>query len=197
MQEYYKILGINENATDEEVDNAYKALKEEYSKDRFLEGEKGNDAAKNLTKLEEAYSEIKDYRKNNNGQKSAPNLSEVENLIKENKLAEAQVKLDDCSDRNAEWHYLQSVIFYKKNWTNESKKQLEIAISMDSNNAKYKESYEKLKQKTDYSEQFRSGNANYSANDTNRQMGGTDENDCLRWCTTMLCLNCLCNGCCR
>ena len=42
---------------------------------------------------------------------------------------------------------MQSVIFYKKNWVNESKKQLEIAINMEPHNNKYSEAYSKLKQK--------------------------------------------------
>ena len=58
MQEYYKILGISESASIEEINDAYNRLKSQYSKDRFLEGEAGNEAAKKLTKLETAYSEI-------------------------------------------------------------------------------------------------------------------------------------------
>ena len=61
-------------------------------------------------------------------------------VVPPHKIAEAQTKLDDFNGRNAEWHYLQSVVFYKKNWVNESKKQLEIAISMDGSNEKYKNS---------------------------------------------------------
>ena len=45
-----------------------------------------------------------------------------------------------------------SVVFYKKNWTNESKKQLEIAMNMDPYNTKYKEAYTKLKQKMEFNE---------------------------------------------
>ena len=52
MQEYYKILGLSQGATAEEIDAAYSELKNKYMKDRFLEGEAGNEAAKNLTKLE-------------------------------------------------------------------------------------------------------------------------------------------------
>ena len=63
MQEYYKILNISQDATDEQVEIAYKELKEKYSRERFYEGSVGNEAAKNLTKLEAAYHEIKEARK--------------------------------------------------------------------------------------------------------------------------------------
>ena len=204
MQEYYKILGITENASDDELEAAYKKLKDKYSKERFYEGEIGNEAAKNLTKVETAYAEIKaerKYRSSANGEYKE-DFSDIEAAIKRGKIAEAQAKLDDVTDRNAEWHYLQSVVFYKKNWINESKKQLEIAMNMEPYNEKYSEAYMKLKQKIDFNEkQFHSGNANYNQNEphrtTERQMGGSGMNDCLSFCATWCCIDMLCNVCCR
>lgn len=203
MQEYYKILNITKDATDEEVENAYKTLKERYSKERFYEGEIGNEAAKKLTKVETAYQEIMVSRKviDDNGEKKY-DFSEVETLIKKGDISSAQTLLDDIYDRNAEWHYLQSVIFYKKNWINESKKQLEIAVNMEPHNVKYSEDYAKLKQKIEFNErQFKSGNANYNQSSSedysNRQMGGSDMNNCLSFCATWCCVDMLCSLCCR
>ena len=200
MQEYYKILGVSEYASDAEIEEKYAKLKEKFSRERFYEGEIGNEAARNLTKLETAYAEIKQNRGNKvNDSGTSYNFSDVENLIKSGKLNDAQNRLDDISDRNAEWHYLQSVVFYKKNWINESKKQLEIALNMEPHNQKYSDAYSKLKQKISFSEnQFRSGNAqndNYAGEE--RQMGGTGANDCLSFCATWSCMNMLCNMCCR
>ncbi|MDY6367008.1 MAG: hypothetical protein SPL13_00605 [Clostridia bacterium] len=199
MREFYEVLGLTENATDAEIENAYATLKAKYQQDRFLEGEAGNIAAKNLTRLETAYEEIKNSRlfESNGNEKSS--YSDISDLIKSGKLDDAQSKLDSFSERDAEWHYLQSVIFYKKNWINESKKQLEISLSIDPNNAKYKDAYEKLKAKINYAEaQFHSGNANYSTtNGSNRQMGGDECGSMADCCATWCCLNMLCNGCCR
>lgn len=204
MQEYYEILGVSENATDEEVAAAYQKLKDKYSRERFYEGEAGNEAARNLTKVETAYSEITADRKlhNNASDRSAEDFTDIEKAIKNGNLSDAQSGLDDITDRNAEWHYLQSVVFYKKNWINESKKQLEIAMNMDPHNEKYADSYTKLKQKIDYSEkQFHSGNASYgqsgSHRTTERQMGGSGINDCLSFCATWCCMDMLCSICCR
>ena len=200
MQEYYKILGVNESATDAEIDESYARLKEKYSRERFYEGEIGNEAAKNLTKLETAYAEIKRERGNKvNDFGTTINYADVEKLIKEGKLNEAQNRLDDITDRNAEWHYLQSVVFYKKNWVNDSKKQLEIALSMEPHNQKYADAYAKLKQKISFNEsQFQSGNAQggaYAGGE--RQMGGSGANDCLTFCATWCCLDMMCSMCCR
>ncbi len=194
MREEYKVLGLNENASKEEVERAYKTLKDKYLRERFYEGEIGNEAAKNLTKLENAYAEISATWLGNGESFDGNAYAEIERLIKDKKLDVAQSKLDDISERNAEWHYLQAVIFYRKNWTNESKKQIEIAMNMEPNNPKYSETYTKLKQKTEFNErQFHSGNAQ---NVNSRQMGGDDTcGSFLDCCTTMMCINCLCNGC--
>lgn len=198
MQEYYKILGISENATDAEVDKAYKTLKDKYSKDRFLEGEVGNEAAKKLTKIEEAYNEIKSSRLYDYASDTT-DFSKVESAIRNGEINKAQDLLDDISNRNAEWHYLQSVIFYKKNWYNECKKQLEIAVDMDRSNTKYRDALGKLNEKLAFQEQqFRSGNANYANNANNQsQMGGNACANFVDCCCMNLACNLLCNGCCR
>lgn len=209
MQEYYKILNLTESATDEEIESAYKTLKEKYQRERFLEGEEGNLAAKNLTKLENAYQEIKNSRvkTDTNGQ-SKIDFSEVEKFIIEGNLSKAQEVLDEINNRNAEWHYLQSVIFYKKNWMNDSKRQLEIAINLDPQNSKYADAYAKLKQKIEFTEQgfnannyHNAGNNYQSTNDPNqyresRQMGNGG-GDCFNFCMTWCCMEMLCSICCR
>lgn len=200
MQEYYKILGLTESASDEELNSRYQKLKEQYSRERFYEGEIGNEAARNLTKLETAYSEIvreRQTRKDESGK--SIDFSTVEKYLKENKINEAQDALDNINDRTAEWHYLQSVIFYKKNWMNESKKQLEIALNSDPHNQKYTDAYEKLKKRIAFGEnQFRSGNVSGANEDVNgRQMGESGMNDCLSFCATWCCMNMMCNMCCR
>ena len=200
MQEYYKILNLTENATDEEIENAYKELKAKYSNERFCEGEVGNQAAKNLTKLEAAYHEITEARKISNTENGRVEIdfSDVISYIKNGDITKAQQLLDDITDRNAEWHYLQSVVFYKKNWINESKKQLEIALTMEPHNAKYADELTKLKQKMEFNErQFKSGNMYNNAESVdNRQMGG-DTNGCLSFCATWCCMDLLCTMCCR
>ena len=196
MQKYFEVLGLPTTATDEEIENAYKTLKEKYSRERFLEGERGNEAAKQLTKLETAYHEIMENRKTDEEGK-LNSFIVVEDLIKAGNISLAQSKLDDISDRNAEWHYLQSVIFYKKNWLNESKKQLEIALNIEPNNSKYTQAYTRLKDKMEYNNrQYNSGYYGAQASQqTSQQMGGTDSNGCVNDCLTLCCMNMMCNMC--
>ena len=202
MRENYKILGIEETATDEEVTKAYQTLKAKYREERFLEGERGNEAARKLTQVETAYQEIMNERNTVSDKDTGSyDFTGVENALSAGNLTLAQQLLDEYNDRNAEWHYLQSVVFYKKNWTNESKKQLEIAMNMDHTNQKYQNAYTKLKEKIEFTEkQFHSGNANRTNTQEpyqERQMGGDVCGGAMDLCTMMCCMNGCLNCCCR
>ena len=205
-----ELLGLSEGATLEEVKEAYATLRAKLLEDRFLDGEAGNEAAKKLTQIQVAYDELltefSEFGKGDSyaaGDGSA--YSKVEELIKSGDLNEAQRVLDSFNERGAQWHYLQSVVFYRKNWINESKKQLEIAIRLDGENSKYREAYEKLNEKIAYdaSKQGAGGDQSaYRGQDMNNaysdnQMGGSFCASCVECCALNACLNCLCNGCCH
>lgn len=202
MREYYEIFGLDENATDAELAKRYQELKEKYGEDRWLEGEAGNEAAKMLTKIETAYREIMASRKETNTNTEGQNAyEEISKCLKENDVAKAQQLLDDCNERTAEWHYLQAVVYYKKNWTNDSKKQLEIAMQMDPDNVKYRNAYGKMNAKNEYQNQTAGNTQNPYTNpnsmpDDGEQMGGGACSQCLSCCYTYLCVDCLFNCCC-
>ena len=195
MQEFYEELGLSQDATDEEITARYNELVEKYKEERWLDGEAGNKAAKKLTKVQTAYQEIMSARKEQvTLDERVTSLDEVARLLKEGDVSKAQAILDDCNERNAEWHYLQAVIFYKKNWSNDSKKQLEIAMQMDPGNQKYRNAYSKMNAKDAYEKQ-NAGNAQnpYQNRPTDdNQMGGTGCSDC---CYAMCIANCLMNCC--
>ncbi len=204
MDKYYELLGVSEYATDSEISEAYLALRKKYMEERFLDGEKGNEAAEKLTAIDNAYDEIKRFRseKQNGGDDSL--YKKVDEALKKGDLDTAQSVLDSFDERSAEWHYLQSVVFYKKNWMNECKKQLEIAMSLDEKNTKYKETYDRLLEKMKGSTEKatdadwnKSGSGKGKAKTYNYdepQMGG---DSCLDFCCQMaicnMCLNCCCN----
>lgn len=203
MKEFYELLGLTETATDEEITARYNQLRDKYREDRWLDGEAGNEAAKMLTKLETAYNEIMSARKERSQNTEGKDaFEEVAELLRQDKIAEAQAKLDNFNERSAEWHYMQAVVYYKKNWTNDSKKQLEIAIQMDPDNVKYRSAYGKMNAKKDYQQQSANqGNTQsqnpYTQDADDEQMGGGSVcSDCLSCCYTTLCINCLFNCCC-
>ncbi len=200
-----EILGLTEPVTADEIKAAYDALREKYLEERFSEGEKGNNAAKMLTKIETAYNELMEELNQSRGEDGGATFKQVEDLLKAGDINGAQHVLDSFNERTAHWHYLQSVVFYRKNWMNESKKQLEIAIQLDPSNDKYKESYRKLNDKINETSQQNNQNAQgqYQGQNMNNpagpqdQMGGGFCANCIDCCYTYMCLSCMCDACCR
>ena len=208
-----EILGLSESATEEDVKNAYETLRAKYLEERFMDGDTGNNAAVMLTKIEAAYGElIAEFGESARGEdgENGDTLVRVEELIKNGDIQEAQRVLDGFNERGGYWHYLQSVVFYRKNWINESKKQLEIAIQLEPDNAKYKETYRKLNEKIANDAANAAGAGRESAGNgsayrgetmdsdaSDNQMGGNFCAQCLDCCYTYLCLSCLCDSCCR
>lgn len=202
-----ELFGLTETATKEEVTAAYEQLRAKYLEERFMDGEVGNNAAKMLTQIEVAYNDLlREISESATSEDADSSFTKVEELIKAGNIQEAQRVLDGFNERGGRWHYLQSVIFYRKNWNNESKKQLEIAIQLEPENEKYKEAYRKLNEKLSYDAQ--NGNAGAGANQTvyqgqtmnagdDNQMGGSFCANCIECCYINMCINCLCNACCH
>ena len=202
MKEYYEFLGLSETATDAEILERYQELKAKYKEDRWLDGEAGNEAAKLLTKLEVAYKEImasrKEQSKNTEGKDA---FEEIAEMLKKGEINEAQARLDAFNERSAEWHYMQAAVYYKKNWTNDSKKQLEIAMEMDPDNQKYRAQYGKINEKNEYEkqkahEQTQNPYSNKPFEGDDMQMGGSMCSNCVSCCYTYLCVDCLFSLCC-
>lgn len=209
-----EILGLGEGATSAEIKAAYETLRAKYLEDRFKDGEVGNNAAKMLTKIETAYAELQSEMNETSSSDGGDLFEKVEAYLKDGNFTEAQRVLDSFNERGGRWHYLQSVVFYRKNWINESKKQLEIAIQLEPDNAKYKEAYRKLNEKINYDanadpgEQTSRQNAQggqssayqgqtMDSRASDDQMGGNFCANCIECCYLNMCINCLCNSCCR
>lgn len=198
-----ELLGLEEGATEEEIKEAYSTLRAKYLEDRFKEGEEGNEAARMLTKLDAAYNDLmSELSEDQNAANGGASFERVEELIRSGDIQEAQRVLDQFNERSGRWHYLQSVVFYKKSWMNESKKQLEIAMQLEPDNQKYKDAYRKLSERITTAQQNQNqgnqsayqGQTMNSSNDD--QMGGTFCSYCMQCCAINLCVNMLCN-CCR
>lgn len=199
-----ELFGLGENATKEEVSAAYDNLRAKYLEERFMDGEVGNNAAKMLTQIDVAYNDLmREFSESATADDAESSFAKVEELIKANDISEAQRVLDSFNERGGRWHYLQSVIFYRKNWINESKKQLEIAIQLEPENEKYKETYRKLNEKLNYDAQ-NAGDGNQTvyqgqtmSSGADNQMGGNFCANCIECCYINMCINCLCNACCH
>ncbi len=85
-----EILGLEEGATSEMIEEAYKSLSEKNKEERFKEGEVGNEAARMLYKIETARSELlAELAEASSGEGgSSSSFSRVEELITSGDLQE-------------------------------------------------------------------------------------------------------------
>ena len=196
MNNPFEFFGLDTDATQRALDVRYTELKKELMEKRFEIGEAGDDAARKLGMIDACYEEAKAaiYARDcqhDDGDK----YLDIERLIKNGSLNDAQRKLDELPSRDAEWHYLQSIIYYKQNWFLESKKQLEFAMSMDDANPKYRNSYDKLTKimasKTVRPEDLRTKEESKQGRQVNNGVPTCTGNCCCDLCLANSCCNCM------
>ena len=197
----FVILGISKDSSQSEILEAYKEKRAYYQEHVFDEGENGAQAARMLGQLDEAYQqamEISHESATVSGEGDS-SLEAVRNAIRNKDVEAAQRALDEISYRGAEWHYYQSIVFYEKNWLNDSKKQLELAIEMDPSNTKYTRALDNLKKKIDgsrpYDKQGSQGVYGKSDQASNRTYSQHDSDVADGICTTcqaLWCADCCC-----
>lgn len=146
MKDPYSVLGLTADTDEEQLKARYEELKAEYGEQRFKSGAEGNEGARKLSELESAWALIcADLEKKQAQQQFGDgDYGAIDDLIKKGNYDEAQSRLDAIGDRTAQWHYLQSIIYYKREWLSDSRKQLALAVEKDPGNEKYKTALEKL-----------------------------------------------------
>jgi len=203
MKDPYIVFGLTQEASESELRERYEALKAEYKEKRFLPGDEGNDAARKLTELEEAWAVISKKLEQNSFR---DDYEYIDGLIKQKKYDDAQKALDGITDRTAKWHFLQSKVYYYREWLTESRKQLQVALEMDPGNEQYKTALEKMDMKMgnakanqseihgddiDAARATADRERNYESSEMN-----TLSNCCTAYCCTSLCCDAM-TCCCR
>ncbi|MBR1747838.1 MAG: hypothetical protein IJ735_06495 [Clostridia bacterium] len=194
----FVVFGLTEDCTQSELADAYNEQRKKYEDLRFEPGEVGADACAKLEEIEDAYACAQEIlRSRFDISYTGTDLSDVDTAIKEGRLDDAQRILDDCAERTARWHYLQSAVFYRKGWVNDALRQLDFACEMEPDNTTYSEARKTMREKTQadsstrrsfYGEEERTGRS-YSDMDTASAGRGCGICDC---CSTLLCADCCC-----
>lgn len=201
MSDPYKVLGVSPDATDSEIKKAYRALVKQYHPDNYADNPLADLAADKMKEINEAYAEIQQLRSGGGSSSgsygssgsyssySSYNASDngdyarVRQLINNGRIAEAETILNRTSvgDRNAEWHFLMGVVLYRRGWVQDARSEIEDACRMDPYNNEYQAFLQRM-----------NSSATQSPYGTGMQNG--QNCDVCDICSTMICLNCLCNG---
>lgn len=193
MTDPYEVLGITKDATEEEINIAYRKLVKQYHPDRYVGNPLADLAAEKIKEINEAYDFVMAEKKkassdNGNSGDSSSNqqthsrseYNEIRRLINEGNLDRAQELLNNITVRDAEWHFLQGMILKNKGWYDMAYQHLSRAASLDPSNAEYRAARDGL----DFS--------GYQY----RTMGGSaNQADCCSMCQGLICADCCCEMC--
>lgn len=204
IQDPYKVLGLSQGASEEEVTKAYRKLAKKYHPDLNPGDET---AAKKMSEINAAYEQIKNgggsaasYGGGYNttgygyggadwdpfGRYAAGQMSGVQRVkmyINAGLFAEALNALSSISDRNAEWYYLSAIVNYNLGNKATASAHAKEACRLEPNNVDYQQ----------VSTRIQEGAEVYSQHSQTygRPCSGT------RFCFNLILLNLLSIFCCR
>ena len=194
----YAVLGVSPTATDEEIKAAYRKLARRYHPDNYAsDPTAAREAEERMKEINAAYDRINELRSQHTGGSygsysggyagSAGSVyADVRMRINAGDFATAELILDrvDPASRQAEWHYLKSVLLMRRGWVNDAMAEITTACSMDPRNEEYRRAREAFARNA---AAFGSG---YSAGGYGRRStGGCDSCDL---CTGLMVADCCC-----
>ena len=160
MNNPYKVLGVNENATQEEIRAAYLQLVKKYHPDRYTDPDLKAVANEKLVEINEAYEFLtkkssgsanrgpgsgQGYGGGYSGAGSAYAGPKARAFLGQNNLQAAKAVLDSIPIRNAEWYYLYGIIYLRQGWFDKAREYLTIAYQQEPGNAEYASAYNTIR----------------------------------------------------
>ena len=197
MTNPYKVLGVNEGATNEEIRAAYLSLVKKYHPDKYTDPDMKQLANEKLKEINEAYDQLtKNPGKTassgysgaaygaggHGGSYSGPEADRfvrARSLINAGNLDGAKTILDSIQTRNAEWYYLYGIIYLRQGWYDKAREFLGRAYRTEPGNAEYAQAYNTLR---------------YTGNPYSRPRQSTSYGNCSACdiCSGPMCADCCC-----
>lgn len=146
----YEVLGVSENASEEEIKRAYKELVKKYHPDKYQNNPLADLAEEKLQEVNEAYDMIMKGKASGgySGGQSSGNVRgdymQVRRFIDQGNLQAAERILNSTRDRSAEWFFLSGMLSYRKGWYDDALNKLRTATDMDPNNYEYSQAYGRI-----------------------------------------------------
>jgi len=200
----YEVLGVRENASEEEIKKAYRELVKKYHPDQYRDNPLSGLAEEKLREINEAYDYLmknqsggnrsgswgqsgESYGSRNNNEF----YSQVRRNIQMGNISADESMLNSTNDRSAEWYFLRGLVFQRRGWYDEAYSSIQTAVNMDPSNFEYRNALNQMNMSNAAYRQTAYGRG-YSRND-----------DLCTLCQFLWCADCCCEctggdliGCC-
>ena len=166
MKDPYSVLGVSQNASDEEVKKAYRELARKYHPDNYQNNPLADLAEEKMKEINEAYDAITKQRAGGGGYQQQPSggysyaqqqrsyssnnptYARVRNLINAGDLGTAERLLYEVGQKDGEWYFLSGSIAYRKGWLDEAMQNYTRAVQMEPNNMEYRQALNMMQQRS-------------------------------------------------
>lgn len=154
----YEVLGVSENASQEEIKRAYKEMVKKYHPDKHQNNPLSDLAEEKLQEINEAYDMLmknsgtssysygggSGYGGGNSGSYGRPDYMQCRRHIDAGNLRAAEKILNGTNDRSAEWFFLSGMVSYRKGWYDDARNKLQTATDLDPSNMEYSQAYGRI-----------------------------------------------------
>lgn len=191
MKDPYAILGVNRNATDDEIKAAYRELARKYHPDNYADNPLSDLAGEKMKEINEAYDQIMNSRRSKGSSSSgqqynagASSFPDIRQFIAAGRFEEAQELLDGVpsENRNAEWYFLNGSVLYRRGWFEGAYSAFANACRLDPTNPEYRDAFNRIQRQT--------GGGYHNPYGSPANMGGSCSGCDV--CQTLICADCCC-----
>lgn len=192
-QNPYEILGVDPNASDDEIKKAYRLLAKKYHPDSFNDNPLKELAEEKMKEINAAYEEIQAMRASGAGSSFSSSGTSNTDFLKNARqyiavgdyfAADRVLSSISSAARNAEWYYLKGLVCAQSGRYADAQSFLQTACRLNPYNAEYREAYNRLLQN------IKNTSTNtYAGTGYNTNVGSCSTCDI---CNSLICADCCC-----
>lgn len=192
----YSVLGLPQNANEEQIKTAYRGLAQQYNSEHLPDGPEKQAAEAKMKEINEAFDALMSFIRTgstaySNGTSSSPlgRYSAIRQMINSGRVDEALAELSAVQNgsSDAEWNFLMGSAYYYKGWLDQAVFYFREAVRLEPGNREYDAALRNL---------TNSAGGNMQGNPyTNLDPGTTAVNCACNTCMLMCCMDACCGGC--
>ncbi len=192
----YNTLGLDSNASEDDIKAAYKTLAQKYDVEKYSAGPMRDDAAQKMDEINEAFDVLMSFMRTgqeNASVSAAPGshssmgqYAAVRQMINTGRVDEALAELSALQNvaNDAEWNFLMGSAYYYKGWLDQARYYFQNAVRLAPGNREYEAALRNLQ---DSSQGEMNGNPYGNGDPSAAAM-----NCACNTCSLMCCINSCC-----